>query len=83
MNRDKPGLVKSYICPLPLGGFQLAPRFERSLLRQTYSVRNNSATGILRRVLIFSIVSNDGALIPRSTRLRKSTEIPIVSANRS
>src|ERR1700719_3798585 len=42
-----------------------------------------SATGILKRLAIRSKVSNEGAFLPRSMRLRKSTEIPSVSAKRS
>jgi len=40
-----------------------------------------AATGILNLLEILSSVSNDGALMPRSTRLRKSTEISRASAN--
>jgi len=39
--------------------------------------------GIFSRLAIFSNVSNEGALIPRSTKLRKSTEMLSISANRS
>jgi hypothetical protein len=42
---------------------------------------NNSLGSILSRFPIFSRVSNDGALMPRSIRLRKSTEISNNSAN--
>ena len=42
-----------------------------------------SVTGIFSRLAIFSRVSNEGALIPRSTRLRKSTDRLSVSAKRS
>lgn len=41
---------------------------------------NKSFTGTRRRVAICSRVSNDGELIPRSMRLRKSTETPSTSA---
>ena len=44
---------------------------------------NSALTGTLSRFAICSIVSNDGALIPRSIRLKKSTEMPINSANSS
>jgi hypothetical protein len=44
---------------------------------------NRSATGTRKRRAILSNVSNEGAFLPRSTRLRKSTEISSISANRS
>ncbi len=40
-----------------------------------------SATGSLKRRAILSRVSNDGAFLPRSIRLRKSTDKSSVSAN--
>jgi hypothetical protein len=42
---------------------------------------NNDLTGIRSSFAICSIVSNEGALIPRSIKLRKSTEILSCSAN--
>jgi hypothetical protein len=48
---------------------------------QRGSKLNNSDTGSRRRFAIFSKVSNDGAFLPRSIRLRKSTEIFTASAN--
>ena len=42
---------------------------------------NNDLTGIRSSFAICSIVSNEGALIPRSIKLRKSTEILTCSAN--
>ena len=51
---------------------------------QISSYRSNvkrSVTGIRRRLDIFSRVSKEGALIPRSIRLRKSTEMSNDSAN--
>src|SRR5439155_13891045 len=50
----------------------------------TYALQSNiksSATGRRSRFAIFSKVSNEGAFTPRSTRLRKSTEMPTASAN--
>ena len=41
----------------------------------------SSATDTLSLLAILSSVSKDGALTPRSTRLRKSTEMSILSAN--
>jgi hypothetical protein len=41
------------------------------------------AIDTLSRFDILSRVSNDGALIPRSIKLRKSTEMSIASAKRS
>jgi hypothetical protein len=42
---------------------------------------NSSATDSRSRLAIRSNVSNEGALTPRSTRLRKSTDTSSVSAN--
>ena len=41
----------------------------------------SNATLVSNRCAICSIRSNDGALIPRSIKLRKSTETPMNSAN--
>lgn len=51
--------------------------------RASVSNLNRSATGTFKRLAILSRVSNEGALIPRSTKLRKSTDRLSVSANRS
>ena len=45
--------------------------------------QNIAFTGTRCRRATCSMVSNDGALMPRSIRLRKSTEIATNSANRS
>ena len=42
---------------------------------------NRSATGSFKRLASLSKVSNDGAFLPRSIRLRKSTDMSSVSAN--
>ena len=52
-------------------------------LAATQSNVNSSATGSRSRLAILSKVSNEGALTPRSIRLRKSTEMSRVSANLS
>ncbi len=57
-------------------------RLVRSTVTDLSNV-NNSATGTSNLAPSCSSVSNDGALIPRSMRLRKSTEIPTSSANPS
>lgn len=44
---------------------------------------NRWATDTLKRFAIFSEVSNEGGFLPRSMRLRKSTEISSISANLS
>jgi hypothetical protein len=45
------------------------------------SKANRSATGSFKRLASLSKVSNDGAFLPRSIRLRKSTDMSSVSAN--
>ena len=42
---------------------------------------NRSDAGSFKRLASFSKVSNDGAFLPRSIRLRKSTDMSSVSAN--
>jgi hypothetical protein len=44
---------------------------------------NRYATGTLRAAAMRSIFSKDGAFLPRSIKLRKSTDIPIISAKSS
>jgi len=44
---------------------------------------NNTITGTRSFLAMCSMVSNDGAFLPRSIKLRKSTEIPTNSANLS
>jgi len=56
------------------------PRLETPDSR-TVAKTKRVATGILNLFEILSSVSNDGALMPRSIRLRKSTEISWASAN--
>ena len=48
-------------------------------LRSNSPKSNNAITGTRSRLAICSMVSNDGALIPRSIRLTKSREIPTYS----
>jgi len=45
------------------------------------SKAKNDATGVLRPLDIRSSFLKDGAFLPRSIKLRKSTEIPANSAN--
>lgn len=44
---------------------------------------NKKATGTLSALAINSSFSNDGEFLPRSIRLRKSTDIPTISAKSS
>ena len=63
-----------------LSGTARQPRLETPDSR-TVAKTKRVATGILNLFEILSSVSNDGALTPRSIRLRKSTEISRASAN--
>jgi len=53
------------------------------MAQESQSKVKRSATDNFNRLAILSNVSNEGALIPRSIRLRKSTDISKTSANRS
>src|SRR5437016_6158577 len=64
------GLV-SYLRQLRLHNADVAPAQKSK----------SSLTGTRSRFAMRSIVSNDGAFLPRSIRLRKSTETPTNSAN--
>lgn len=56
------------------------PRRHSASGRGGENVKSN-VTLVSKRFAICSIRSNDGALIPRSIKLRKSTETPMISAN--
>lgn len=49
--------------------------------RELFLKVKRSATDILKRLAILSRVSNEGAFLPRSIRLRKSTDTSSASAN--
>ena len=55
--------------------------YREETLRSSHSKTNNSDTGTPSWFENTSRFSNDGALMPRSIRLRKSTEMPRSSAN--
>ena len=56
-------------------------KFHGSQVTPHQSKENNSATVIRSFFAILSRFSNEGALMPRSIRLKKSTEISKTSAN--
>jgi hypothetical protein len=55
--------------------------FPNSPARYPPSNVKRSATGSFKRLASLSKVSNDGAFLPRSIRLRKSTDMSSISAN--
>ena len=67
--------------PAPAGIFADELTELISLRQLTSNTVKRSATDILKRLAILSRVSNEGAFLPRSIRLRKSTETSSASAN--
>jgi hypothetical protein len=74
MSGDERALVV-FLSELPGTFFRRAPYLP--------SKSKRSATDIRSRLAILSRVSNEGAFLPRSIRLRKSTDTSRASANRS
>lgn len=63
-------------------GIRLASAHDvASVISTRYLNLKKSETGRRSFFAIFSKASNEGALIPRSIRLKKSTEMSIASAN--
>jgi hypothetical protein len=63
----------------------LRPYYEVQFFRWrgVWPESNKAATEVFNAAAIASSFSNDGEFLPRSIRLRKSTEIPAASASRS